>query len=144
MAPHRRMFSPAGSEITGTYENLAAVASVSIFERSRDGVDYEHDGDTEIFWDGQETVCVRGEAVFRDANGALCVASELAGSSSGSSRPRKPVVALGLSIALMTENRKIEQILALAEMVHLSGASDAEIGARARSLLEGTKPSVLK
>lgn len=59
-------FAPNGEEILGTYEKVTARAEISFFMKGGEllssgasmdhDVDYQHQGETEVFWDGQETV----------------------------------------------------------------------------------------
>lgn len=48
--------SPTGSPIIGTSESIPGTALASGFHRDKDqGLDFEHEGETEVFWDGQTT-----------------------------------------------------------------------------------------
>jgi hypothetical protein len=60
--------APNGEDILGTYERVTARAEIAFFMKGGEvngmlgdtgmdhGVDYEHAGGSEIFWDGMETV----------------------------------------------------------------------------------------
>lgn len=65
-----RALSPEGNEILGTYEMCPARAEISNFSRNPDGsIAYEYAGDSEMFWDGQETVMKDGKVVFLCSDG---------------------------------------------------------------------------
>ena len=70
-----KAYHPNGSLIVGTLETVQACsATVSDgFSRDETGkVCYEHEGGTEIFWDGMETVERDGAIVFLAADGEDC------------------------------------------------------------------------
>ncbi len=63
--------SPKGTRILGTLEELTARAEIASFTRGPDGkIEWDYEGDTEVFWDGQMTVKDKqGREIFLDANG---------------------------------------------------------------------------
>lgn len=69
-----------GLEITGTLETISGRADVwpDAWQRTDDGrLTYEYGGETEIFWDGQETVTNARGVVFLDSDGNECAAEDI-------------------------------------------------------------------
>jgi hypothetical protein len=65
-------FAPNGKQIIGTYEMCPARAEISLnsFGRDTDGtVSFDYAGESEMFWDGMETVTKEGKIVFLDGDG---------------------------------------------------------------------------
>jgi hypothetical protein len=60
---HYIAYAPNGEEILGTYEKMTARSEIAFFTKGTidHGVDYEHAGGSEIFWDGMETVTRTGD-----------------------------------------------------------------------------------
>ena len=59
--------SPTGSPIIGTLERLTGRAEISGIDPKTGEPEYA--GDTELFWDSQETVERDGKAIFLDEDG---------------------------------------------------------------------------
>ena len=55
------MKGPDGYEIEGTVEDIYSCDAGVIFD---DDGNWQHDGNTNVFWDGQETRVVCGAVVF--------------------------------------------------------------------------------
>lgn len=76
-----RLVSPTGAEIIGTIERIPGVAFICpSFQQDADGKmqwSFEHEGETKVDWDGQETVTACGETLFQDENGAEWLQREL-------------------------------------------------------------------
>lgn len=74
-------FAPNGSPICGTLESVPGCAETvdDSFERNDDGsLDYNHAGETDVWWDDQTTLStVTGETIFVDRNGNQWAASQL-------------------------------------------------------------------
>ncbi len=70
-----RAISPNGYDIIGTDELVPGTALIvdGTYERGKDGIlDFEWDGETKMFWDGQRTVeDANGERLFVDTEGEL-------------------------------------------------------------------------
>lgn len=70
-----------GAFVKGTLETLSgcALTCADDYSRKADGtLDYEHGGETEVFWDGQETAESPGKGViFVDADGAELTADQI-------------------------------------------------------------------
>lgn len=67
-----KAFAPNGEPIMGTYETCPGRADTieDSFARDAHGqITYEHEGTTEFFYEGQETVKVQNEIVFLDEKG---------------------------------------------------------------------------
>jgi hypothetical protein len=72
-----RAYSPTGSLIVGTLERIPGVADIHTdsFARTDQGVvTFEFGGETDVDWDGQETICRPGKdgksyVVYVDAVG---------------------------------------------------------------------------
>ena len=67
-----RAYAPDGTLITGTKEIVPGVACVrpDSFRKTGDGkIAFEHLGETDVDWDGQETVQFEGKTIFVDADG---------------------------------------------------------------------------
>ena len=65
-----KAYAPNGLEIRGTLETVQGVALAHSFIRKPDGtLDFTYSGETDIFWDGQETVKVNEECIFLDIDG---------------------------------------------------------------------------
>jgi hypothetical protein len=65
-------YSPNGSPIVGTLETIPGTAQIQhgSFQRDKDGsLDFGWCGETDVFWDGQETVERDGKRVFVDKDG---------------------------------------------------------------------------
>lgn len=65
-----RLIAPNGKTITGTLEQLQGRANATRFELDDDGTlrpDYH--GDTDVWWEGQETVTRDGQMVLVDREG---------------------------------------------------------------------------
>jgi hypothetical protein len=72
------LVGPNGMRIRGTLERVLGVALIQSATMKRGKLDYEYEGETEIFWDGQETVTdEKGETVFVDVEGNEWPESEL-------------------------------------------------------------------
>lgn len=67
------LYAPNGRQIVGTDDTVPACAAVSGFTRAEDGTFRpEYMGDTEVYWDGQETqVFDRTAYVLMDEDGRL-------------------------------------------------------------------------
>ena len=74
-----RAVSPQGDEILGTYEMCPARSEISYFIKgpTDNPVMYEHSGETEMFWDVQETQTKDGKTVFLCSNGMEWTEDEL-------------------------------------------------------------------
>jgi len=64
-------YAPNGSPILGTLENLTGRAEIrdGSFRMEDGALAFDHAGETEVFWDGQETVSRDGKTVFLAADG---------------------------------------------------------------------------
>lgn len=73
------LMAPTGEDIIGTLEVVPGHAELSSPpERLADGsIHYDHAGETEVFWDDQETVTDEGKIVFVDAAGYSWRADQL-------------------------------------------------------------------
>lgn len=72
--------SKTGSQIKGTLERLhgCALLAGEGFELGEDGeIRFEHDGDTDVYWDDSKTVQQDGQDVFIDYNGDLVTADHV-------------------------------------------------------------------
>lgn len=61
-----------GARVRGTYERLHAVAEATAdsYRRDADGnIEFDHAGETEVFWDDSETVRQDDKIVFLDEHG---------------------------------------------------------------------------
>lgn len=65
-------YAPNGEEILGTYEMCPARSEIAFFQKpdEKTGCEYEHEGGSEMFWDGMTTQERDGKTVF------LCAAGE--------------------------------------------------------------------
>ena len=73
-------FHPNGERIIGTLESLEGRANVNpgTFSRAEDGsLDFEYQGETEVYWDNQSAKREGGERVFVSEHGSLCRSSEV-------------------------------------------------------------------
>lgn len=61
--------APNGLEIKGTLERLAGVSCLVSLAIKDGKLIYEYDGETEVYWEEQETVQRDGEPVFVDVEG---------------------------------------------------------------------------
>ncbi len=123
--------APNGEEITGTLEKLEGRANIR-FTRPGEGeedeghVSFDWTGDTEIFWDGQETDRNdKGQRIFLDHEGntwtedqlslyeyyqcEYCKAIHEAGSSCGSTRYRRKDLPTTATVYTLQEQRKREE-----------------------------------
>jgi len=79
--PKLVLVSPEGIRIRGTFEHLCGCAAISNpgdIRRAADGTyEFDYQGDTEIYWDDQETAHRRGERVCIDEEGNQFRESEL-------------------------------------------------------------------
>lgn len=66
--------SPTGSLIVGTLETIQGSAQITEITEAGDPV---YAGDTEVFWDSQETVERDGQTVFLDEDGEEWVFGDL-------------------------------------------------------------------
>lgn len=68
-----------GAEIAGTLEKIPGTALIASFSRDKDGaLKYEHAGETDVFWDGQETLTnAEGLTKFIDVDGDECVETDI-------------------------------------------------------------------
>ena len=74
------LVSPEGKPITGTLESLRGRANIVPGSARKDdagGLEFEYEGETEIFWDEQCTVVRDDERVFLDEEGNEFAESEL-------------------------------------------------------------------
>ena len=61
-----------GARIRGTYERLHGVAEAAegSFRRDADGnIEFDYEGETEVFWDDSVTVRVNDKVVYLDEHG---------------------------------------------------------------------------
>lgn len=73
-------YSPNGTPIIGTLETITARAEISAdtFARNADGsIVFEYEGETEVFWDDQETVRRNGEVIYLDEDGGEWTAAQI-------------------------------------------------------------------
>ena len=66
------LVSPAGTLITATLERIGGRAGIipgSARTNPQGGVEFDYDGETEIFWEDQRTVVRDDQRVFLDENG---------------------------------------------------------------------------
>lgn len=64
------VFCPDGNEILGTLEKIEGRAEIASFHPTEDdGWAYEHEGGTEIFYDGMETATQDDEELFLCTDG---------------------------------------------------------------------------
>lgn len=76
-----KAYHPNGDEIIGTLETIQAVAKIAP-ERTEtrgggESLSIDYTGETDLFWDNQETVRDGGERVFITDDGAECKESEV-------------------------------------------------------------------
>jgi hypothetical protein len=70
--------APDGAKIIGTEETISAVARIhNVAPNGSGGFDFDHTGDTDLDDNGQESVTVLGEIVYRDENGKNWMEREL-------------------------------------------------------------------
>lgn len=62
----KKMVSPDGTRITGSYERIYGVAQIIDFD---DEGEPNYEGTTDVNWDSQETIMRHGERVFVDEDG---------------------------------------------------------------------------
>lgn len=76
-----KAYSPTGKEIRGTLERLSGVADViddSFWKLDDGSLDFEHAGNTEVWWDEQTTVLgANRERIFVDTEGGEWLESQL-------------------------------------------------------------------
>lgn len=75
-----KAFAPNGLEIWGTYEMCPCRAEISYgsFVRAADGsIEFDYQGEIEMFYDAQEIVKTDGESVYLDSDGNEWKESEL-------------------------------------------------------------------
>lgn len=75
-----KLISPNGTEIIGTLEKVYGWAGIinDSLKREEDGTfDFDYDGETRIYWEGQRTVEREGERVFVDDLGDEFLESQL-------------------------------------------------------------------
>ncbi len=67
------------SPIKGTLEKITGCCGFSSCERAADGsINYEHDGETEVYWDDQETATdVMNRIIYLDDDGAEVTANQI-------------------------------------------------------------------
>ncbi len=73
-------FHPNGQQVVGTAETVPGRAEIvaDSFVRQADGTaEFDWEGETEIFWDGQQTDERDGERIFLTHEGEECKESEL-------------------------------------------------------------------
>jgi hypothetical protein len=73
-------FHPNGERIIGTLESLEGRANVNpgTFSRDEDGsLDFEYQGETEVYGDSQSSKRENGERVFISEHGSVCRSSEV-------------------------------------------------------------------
>jgi hypothetical protein len=63
-------YSPSGAKIVGTFDVVECMARIlpETFEKKGKGVDFEYEGETEVWWCGQKTQKKRGQRLFVDEN----------------------------------------------------------------------------
>ena len=74
------LVSPNGTIIAGTLERLHARAGIipgSARRNPQGGIEFDHDGETELFWEDQRTVLRDEERVFLDEEGWEFLESQL-------------------------------------------------------------------
>ncbi len=74
------LVSPTGTAITATLERLSGRAMIVPDSARKDelnGLDFDYDGTTEIFWDDQRTATRDDERIFLDEEGCEFLESEL-------------------------------------------------------------------
>ena len=67
-------FSPTGHRIIGTSDTIPATATIrhdSFIKRPDGSIDFDYSGETDVFWDGQETSTRDGKILFEDEVGAI-------------------------------------------------------------------------
>jgi hypothetical protein len=72
--------SPTGVAIIGTLEMVPGTALITTdsFEKNAKGeITFDHDGETEIDWDGQETQTKNGKELFVDEDGGIWTEDQL-------------------------------------------------------------------
>lgn len=69
-----RFKSPNGSPIVGTYDTIQALARATEFSENGEP---EYTGDTEVFWDTQETITRDDHIVYLDDDGDEWLFSDL-------------------------------------------------------------------
>lgn len=69
--------TPYGDPLRGTLERIPGIALVDENEARDDDGDPNHAGDTDVIWDGQETVIRAGQRVWVDESGNEFLESEL-------------------------------------------------------------------
>ena len=73
-----KLIAPGGAEIIGTYEMIPGCAGILDVTRSKDGeFEVEHDGNTEVWWNGQDTQTDGNNRIFVDETGILWIESVL-------------------------------------------------------------------
>jgi hypothetical protein len=82
MAERMRMVGPKGQAIIGTLEVVKGAALGAVYRGAKGNVQIDYEGETEIWWDEQETVARPGpkgvsEVVYVTQDGYEFLASEL-------------------------------------------------------------------
>ena len=78
--PSMKLIAPNGKEIIGTEERIPGTAHIinSKIEKQDDGTfEFDYEGETKVFWDGQETRYACGQRIFTDEDGGLWLEREL-------------------------------------------------------------------
>lgn len=72
--------APTGARILGTAETVPGVALIQNAQPiagNPDGFTFEHEGETKIEWDAQETRTLDGQRLWQDDTGSLWLEREL-------------------------------------------------------------------
>lgn len=72
-----QFLSPKGDRIAGTADLVPGVARVNVFNLDESGFIPEYAGETEMFWDSQTQVYIKGQKVYTDEEGTNWRESEL-------------------------------------------------------------------
>ena len=74
---NNKLKAPNGNEITGTKEILVGEAYIQDLRLVDGKVEYDHSGETEVFWDCQQTATEKNQTIFIDEDGGEWLESQL-------------------------------------------------------------------
>lgn len=73
-----KLIAPNGAEIIGTYEMIPGCAGILGVSRNESGgLEIEHDGDTDVWWNEQRTETESGQRIFVAADNVLWLEGHL-------------------------------------------------------------------
>lgn len=111
------LLAPDGTQVTGTYDLITGAAYLISPRRDEDGqLEWDHLGETQVFWNGQRQIEHKGERVFISDDGGLYLESELRLSSEPPLPETEPKIS-GLS-PVQSLDAGLEEALSLLERLN--------------------------